>query len=336
MLLKLKELILGHELPIYVISFAPYIAVVYDSDLIKFYNEIMTYLPTDRNIYFLIQLGYHVETPERMSEITNNFSRTIKENRLKLIFLANSVKEESYLRENGFIAYFCHQNAFLDESRYKVLTSHKEYDAIYLARFTPCKRHYLARKIKTMLLIGDYKEKEKKYFEDSLLELTHAKWVKKVRGISVYKYMNKARTGLCLSKEEGAMFVSAEYLLCGLPVVNTQNIGGRDHFFSDDNSITCEDNDNAVKEAVEELIRRKLDPALIRLKTIERFQVHREKFISIVQEIYGKESINKSFRDEWNDVFTHKLGLRCSSLKFLFSKRKFFKSNITKMDFESK
>lgn len=41
----------------------------------------------------------------------------------------------------------------------------------------------------------------------------------------------QSRCGLILSAEEGACFAAMEYLLCGLPVVTTPNIGGRDEFF---------------------------------------------------------------------------------------------------------
>ena len=44
----------------------------------------------------------------------------------------------------------------------------------------------------------------------------------------------QSRCGLILSSEEGACFAATEYLLCGLPVVTTPSVGGREAFFDPD------------------------------------------------------------------------------------------------------
>ncbi len=307
---------------LYVISFDPVIVICYEKELLSNFQKFRGHLPKDKSIYFLVLLGWHRETPERALELKNDFGKTITEDRFKVIFLTNSVREESLLRETGLTAYFCHKSSFLDESRYKVLdTAGKKYDAIYVARITPFKRHLLAKKINSLFLIADHSKNEEQYFRSVMAELSHAAWKRKVSSWNLYKYLNQARVGLCLSKEEGAMWVSAEYLLSGIPVVNTPNLGGRDHFLLADNSITCADNADAVKDAVDALIKKDLDPHSIREKTIQRFQVHRDKFKSIIQEIYDRESVKRVFRDEWDKVFVHKFGLRRSWLALLFSKR---------------
>ena len=305
----------------YVISSDPMIVISYENDLLKNFQKVREYFPKDKKVYFLIQSGWNQETRERVLDLKDKFGKAITEDRFKPVFLANSLKAESLLLEHGFTAHFCHQNAFLDESRYKVLkTARKDYDAIYIARITPFKRHLLAKKIKSLLLIGDHSPHEEDYFRSVMPELSHAVWKKSVASANISKYINQAGVGLCLSEEEGAMYVSAEYLLSGVPVVNTPNMGGRDAFLSEDNSIVSEDNEAAVKDSVAALIRRNIDPDLIREKTIQRFQVHRNKFKSIVQDIYDKESVKKIFNDEWDKVFIHKFGLRLSRLDTFFLK----------------
>jgi len=123
----------------------------------------------------------------------------------------------------------------------------------------------------------------------------------------VNQALNQCRVGLCLSAEEGAMYASIQYLLAGLPVVTTPNIGGRNEFFDAENSITVEADPEAVKRGVEEMIKRNSDPKQIRRRTLERMKVHRERFISLVQEIYEREGINRSFSDEWSNIFFNKM-----------------------------
>lgn len=49
--------------------------------------------------------------------------------------------------------------------------------------------------------------------------------------------MRQAYVGLSLSFIEGACLASLEYLLCGLPVVSTHSLGGRDAWYGEDNCI---------------------------------------------------------------------------------------------------
>ncbi len=140
----------------------------------------------------------------------------------------------------------------------------------------------------------------------------HAIWKEKIFGCNVYKHFNQAKVGLCLSAEEGAMFVSAEYLLCGLPVVTTPNLGGRNELFPSEFYIETDDNAEAINKATENLIAQNLDACEIRNATIEKMKIHREAFVQLIQSIYDKECVNRNFKDEWKDVFYHKLALRSS------------------------
>lgn len=115
-----------------------------------------------------------------------------------------------------------------------------------------------------------------------------------------------ARCGLCLSKVEGASFVSIEYLLCGVPVVNAPNIGGRDELFPDFAVKTVPDTPEAVAEAVREFAEHAPDPEKIRAATIEKMKPHRETFRRLLNEAMAP----KSFPD--SRPFPHKLILRCT------------------------
>ena len=128
-----------------------------------------------------------------------------------------------------------------------------------------------------------------------------------IRPEDMYKYINQARVGLCLSAEEGAMYASAEYLLCGLPVVSTRSTGGRDTYFDDTYVKIVEDTPEAVAEGVEEMIERNIDPHYIRERTITKMKEHRDTFINLIQSIYDKECVKRDFREEWPRIFINKL-----------------------------
>jgi hypothetical protein len=80
-----------------------------------------------------------------------------------------------------------------------------------------------------------FREHEAAYVNKIRSLLSQATWINELEGFyrqlevrEIPAWLNQARVGLCLSAYEGCMRASAEYLLCGLPIVSTPNIGGRD------------------------------------------------------------------------------------------------------------
>ena len=78
-----------------------------------------------------------------------------------------------------------------------------------------------------------------------------------------------------LSKAEGACYASAEYLLCGLPLVTTKSIGGRDVFYDDAYTLVVDDTPEAVREGVRQMIERDISPEFIRRETLKKLSPHR-------------------------------------------------------------
>ena len=91
-------------------------------------------------------------------------------------------------------------------------------------------------------------DESQRYFEEHAALLADAAWLnfpehrpatsgyRNLDAAELCHWLNRSRTGLCLSEREGAMFASIEYLLCGLPIVTTPSIGGRHVFFEADTS----------------------------------------------------------------------------------------------------
>ena len=107
------------------------------------------------------------------------------------------------------------------------------------------------------------------------------------------------------------MFVSAEYLLCGLPVVSTPNLGGRDQLFPADFALTVEPEPAAVAAGVAQQLARRFDPRDIREATLARMAPHREALVNLLQTIYDSEGVSRDAAAEWPTTFRHKMGIRC-------------------------
>ena len=193
---------------------------------------------------------------------------------------------------------YVNHNALVDETLFQIeTTTPKRYDAIYNAVLAPFKRHALASKVRNLAVITYFKEGSDDYLKQLLPQLDHPSWLnfgESTPERSTYQlilqqdlttYLNQARSGLCLSKHEGAMFASIEYMLCGLPVVSTQSFGGRDAFFDDEYVTIVDDTPEAVSEGVRTAIARRVDPEYIRQQTIHKMEEHRIRLLDLVQTI---------------------------------------------------
>jgi glycosyltransferase involved in cell wall biosynthesis len=312
-----KRRVWRRYLPCTVFCRDPLVLVCYDTDFIRNAEPFLKVFGKSRakSFHVFLQLGWERETPENSVE----FAETIKSveakcDRLKITVLANSENEVSVLSGLGLRAVFCNQNAFVDEANYPILHAPKRYDAIYIARITPFKRHALAEQIPSLRLVGEFAwlDSEKPYASDILRNrLKHADWTGHVNAASIPAEIAAARCGLCLSAAEGAMFVSIEYLLCGVPVVNTPNIGGRDALFPDFAVKTVQDTPEAVADAVREFAEHAPAPEEIRAATLEKMELHRRTFRRLLNEAMSPEKLPDDYS------FPHKLLLRRINTPFI-------------------
>ena len=307
----IKQLLQGDALPAYVIFREPAVVISYFEDFVKHRDAILAALSGSKP-HLLFQFGWHRETQERAEEVAREAAEVSRlRPEAEMIFLCNSEHETALITGVGLRAAYCHQNAFLDEGHYRIYNRPIKYDAIYLARITPFKRHHLALGITSLRLIGDHSPQEAAYFAEVMRQFPHASWKRKVFSGFVSRAIDEAHCGLCLSAEEGAMFVSAEYLLSGRPLVSTRNLGGRDAFFEPAYAYIAEDTAESVRAGVEAMKACALTPAEIRQRTIAKFQPHRQRLIAILQDICDRAGVKHDAAAEWPSYFTHKFGLRC-------------------------
>jgi len=271
-----------------------------------------------RRAYLLVHPSWSHEKPQ----IVKRVARRIKKHRFwygdhRIIYLANTLKEEELFRENGIRAIFCNQNAFLDPSLFLPIPDmRKRFRAIYDAAFIPYKRHFLAGRVVGLALTA-YVKKDTAKRDIRLVKetLSHAEWLRDgstsgnlwLDDSEINRFLNEARVGLCLSAVEGAMYASAQYLLAGLPVVTTHSRGGRDVFFQEKFVRYVADDPAAVAAAVDEFCADPLDPTLIRDRTMECFAEHRGRFVDLMNSIYRDEGRREAWADEWPDALPNKL-----------------------------
>ncbi|MBO5723973.1 MAG: hypothetical protein J6S58_04020, partial [Lentisphaeria bacterium] len=164
-------------------------------------------------------------------------------------------------------------------------------------------RHFLAKNISNLHLIGNFTEKERDCFEETMKVLAHARWTRKVPSFLIGREIGKAACGLALSSVEGAMFSCGEYTLCGVPAVTTRNLGGRDTLLPDFAVKFAEDTPESVAEAVEYWVNNPLPPEEIRSGFLAKALPQKERVQELVNSIAGKRV-----------YLPHKLNIRCRLL----------------------
>lgn len=95
------------------------------------------------------------------------------------------------------------------------------------------------------------------------------------------------------------MFAAVEYMLSGLPVVTTPNLGGRDMFLDPDISIVAQPNPREIAQAVSALIERNIPKDVVHEKILSRILVERGRFLQLLDDILEIENADHRFGDNW-------------------------------------
>jgi glycosyltransferase involved in cell wall biosynthesis len=232
------------------------------------------------------------------------------------IVLCNTRREVERFKERGVPAILCSALSFVDETRFVIEPeARKEYDAIYNASLTPVKRHELCRDVRSLALIyhwhahgkGDpvpevlaaYRER----FPEAHFVNDESGRYQRLDSDSIRHWINRARVGLCLSAREGAMLATMEYLLCGVPVVSTPSIGGRDRVLDARYSLVVEPDPTAVAAAVRTLAARPNDPVAIRHAACDAMRNDRLRLLRLIESIYREEALRFPADAAWTELF---------------------------------
>lgn len=291
-------------LPAYELNRSPRMIAAFEMDFLRNLEAFKQFIPKGEKFTLFLQLGWSAELPEvatelktRLAEARNAFPEC------RFIILANAPGEVEIIKAFAEV-YLAQHNAFLDPRRYKLAKRGKrQYDALYIARITPFKRHELALKVSRLHLIGSFSEKERDYFETTINKFSHAHWTQKVPSFLIGREIGKATCGLALSAIEGAMFSCGEYSLCGVPVVSTRNMGGRDTLLPEFAVKFAEDNADSVAQAVQYWVDTPTDPYEIRNAALALARPQKALVQDLMNSIAGKKI-----------YLPHKLNIRCRLL----------------------
>ena len=218
------------------------------------------------------------------------------------LYLGNTAYEVQLLSKYGIPVKLSSELISIDDSIFRPgaepLVKLPPADAVYIARMKEFKRHDLAYGLDNVALI--YGRENNNLLEQLRREKPHWIFVNHELGSGDYYrlnareiagILNQCRVGLCLSAEEGAMRASMEYLMSGLPVVSTRNVGGRDRYLDPDNSLHVDNTPRAVAAAVQSFLDHPPDRKSIREGVMHKVNLDRQDFIHSVNEdiehLYG-------------------------------------------------
>jgi glycosyltransferase involved in cell wall biosynthesis len=270
----------------------------------------------NRRAWFLIRLAWNRESEESVADdVAELRALRTRFPEHRHIMLCNTHRELELYRAQGIPGIVCSTLAFVDETQFDLapLTA-KAFDAVYIAALVPFKRHELCRNLSSVALIYHRHHppgmQEPGYPERVRAMLPQATFVNELDGEfrmlpsqEVARWISQARVGLCLSEAEGAMRAAAEYMLCGLPVVSTPSIGGRDRILDPGFSRIVPPEPDAVAAAVQALIDLAIDPHFIRTRTFQRLRPDRIRLLQLIAAIHAEEGIACPDNAPWRELF---------------------------------
>lgn len=237
----------------------------------------------------------------------------------RITFFATNTAEHAHFERAGLRTLHVNNQAFTDERIFRPLPERApRFDAVYDARLSPFKRHELAAEVPNLALITYLFEKRMDpAYRAAIAPIVARAHVfngdpfseayRMLDAHAVNRALNQCAVGLALSREEGAMMASMQYLLAGLPVVSTSSLGGRDEFYHPDFARIVDDSPRAVAEGVVELRHCKSTPDEIRARTLALAWQHRRRLFACVDEIYATQACDRKFETEFPSLFVDRL-----------------------------
>ena len=278
------------------LSAKPAVLAAFDVDFERKLDTFSAFARANPGTCVLLQLGYEHETPElaaHLGEVVARFRDAAPGSRV--IAMGNCEKECAALEAVGVETRFIHQNCFLDERRYRPMGHARPYDAAYIARLTPCKRHELmpadiASKLLLMGCATKIYDSERDYANMVYTRYAAARVMPTFSGARISEYLALAKCGLVLSAREGASFCSSEYFLCGLPVVDTPALGGRSALYPEEFVRYADSTPESVGEGIAHWREHRPDPWKVRASWLAKAGPHREAFRRLMRELAGRDA----------------------------------------------
>jgi hypothetical protein len=263
----------------------------------------------NNNIYTMITWPSYFH--KWLYEFTRNAIFTTNEfyNIKNIIFLSPNLDGILFSYEYGYNSILANHNCLLDYNKFNIVNDEIKYDMVMNCRPELWKRPFLAEKIENLAYIkGTLFLPENKYDYTKL----KCKYINEnnISSEQVNEIYNQSYCAGIFSETEGACYSSSEYLLAGLPVISTFSKGGRDTWYTQNNSIIIEPTEEAVKNAVNSCIQKiksgEFNKQIIRNKHIEMANEMRNNIIKCTQYIFNLHNIKIDALEHWNKTFFHK------------------------------
>lgn len=251
--------------------------------------------------YFVVLLGWHFHDwlVQESKQVLDLLGLPID----RFVILFNDEPTRVLFEYHGFRGGMVNQNAFLDENLFTPLVREKIFDAVYVARFAPFKRHHLARQVSQLALVAGQN------YSALVDEIPPHAYLNErpLKPSEVQERIAQSHVGLLLSEAEGACFSSSEYLLCGVPVVSTWCYGGRAVWYNDYNAQLCEADPQSVADAVQRMKSLRRKPERIRAMHLQQAETYRRNFIELLAMIFRECDVREDADDYFRKNFQHKM-----------------------------
>jgi glycosyltransferase involved in cell wall biosynthesis len=218
-----------------------------------------------------------------------------------IIFMCPSNHNMMICKNLGYSYILCNHNCFINEKTFHIKNdngdSNRLYKAVLNCRPEKWKRPYLAKKVDNLAILKGYNFRKDDYYDLNLLNPIFINNDIRLNENEVVDIYSKSMVGLIFSEKEGACYSSSEFLLCGLPVISTKSVGGRDEWYNEKNSIICEDNEESVLECVNMAINKlksgEFNRNEIRSNHIIQSYQHRMNMINYTYDLFIKHNIDE-------------------------------------------
>jgi glycosyltransferase involved in cell wall biosynthesis len=236
--------------------------------------------------------------PQRLAEAGKRWPQA----RFRL--LAADETELRGLRAAGLPALLCNLNMFTDERvfhPFRPEAASQTTDAICIAPLDLRENHHLACTIGSIGIVHHRYEGMDDVGAEVRKLLPRATFLndtdQEPQGFfypsdeQLAGWVCQSATGLALSETGGSCIATAQYLLCGTPVVTVPNIGGRDHFLKQPFFARADTTADSVAAAVTELRARNLSRKEIHEATKHLFHEARQAFLvdlnAAMRDVFG-------------------------------------------------
>jgi glycosyltransferase involved in cell wall biosynthesis len=224
-----------------------------------------------------------------------------------------------------------HKSAFIDHRIFRpLLSGPKKYNAVHVANVRQWKRHRLAWGVPRVAVVtydygegGDQYQELAGYRDLAYGNFTRSEGQVRLDGVDHSAFARLSRMslspeevrevicnsacGLILSAVEGCNSASAEYLLCGIPVVTTPSLGGRSELYDPRHVAIVNPTPAEVEAAVQRFNELQIDPTEVRESVMSKLREHRRRFIAWLCCISNKDLFGQADQDFWIPQFTNKL-----------------------------